>query len=246
MDSFGHISHHLTASSSTSDGPPSKKSPPNTASSSKMATKNLSLIFTKIPTDFPVPGEHINVKDVGFDLSQSAPSNGMVLETLHVSFDPYLRGLLRYSSVKSYMPVFPVSTPIIAGSLSRVLRSNLLDCKEEDIVLHHFPVQQYNTYNDSGEEGRKPLKFDTKNGPDDVRHYLDALGMPGLTAYSSLYEISKPKMGKTIVVSSAASTVRQLVGQLAKHKGLTVLGSVGSDDKLDFIINELGFDGGWN
>jgi len=40
--------------------------------------------------------------------------------------------------------------------------------------------------------------------------------------------------------------VGQLVGQLAKHEGLTVLGSVGSDDKLRFITDELGFDAGWN
>jgi len=40
--------------------------------------------------------------------------------------------------------------------------------------------------------------------------------------------------------------VGALVGQLAKHEGLRVLGSVGDDKKLDYIINELGFDGGFN
>ena len=38
----------------------------------------------------------------------------------------------------------------------------------------------------------------------------------------------------------------QIVGQLAKHEGLTVIGSVGSDEKLDFIKNELNFDDGFN
>jgi NADPH-dependent curcumin reductase CurA len=70
--------------------------------------------------------------------------------------------------------------------------------------------------------------------------------MPGLTAYSSLYEIGRPQKGETIFVSSASGAVGQLVGQLAKHEGLRVIGSVGSDKKLDFIINELGFDGGFN
>ncbi|KAJ5388513.1 hypothetical protein N7509_011054 [Penicillium cosmopolitanum] len=70
--------------------------------------------------------------------------------------------------------------------------------------------------------------------------------MPGLTAYSSLYEIGKPKKGETIFVSAASGAVGQLVGQLAKHEGLRVIGSVGSDEKLDYIINELGFDGGFN
>ncbi len=77
-------------------------------------------------------------------------------------------------------------------------------------------------------------------------HFLGVLGMPGLTAYSALYRIGQPKAGETIFVSSAAGAVGQLVGQLAKREGLTVIGSVGSQAKLDFIINELGFDGGFN
>ncbi|KAJ5146899.1 hypothetical protein N7526_000251 [Penicillium atrosanguineum] len=70
--------------------------------------------------------------------------------------------------------------------------------------------------------------------------------MPGLTAYSSLYEIGKPKKGETIFVSAASGAVGQIVGQLAKHEGLKVIGSVGSDDKLEYITKTLGFDGGFN
>ena len=70
--------------------------------------------------------------------------------------------------------------------------------------------------------------------------------MPGLTAYSSFYDIGKPKKGETIFISAAAGAVGQVVGQLAKHEGLTVIGSVGSDDKLNFITKELQFDGAFN
>jgi NADPH-dependent curcumin reductase CurA len=211
-----------------------------------MSTTNLSLIFTKIPTGMPVPGQDLTVKDVGFDLSQPAPENGLILQTLYVSFDPYLRGLLRDPADKSYMPALPLNKPMVATSLCKVLKSKLAGFGEGDVIVHGVPVQQYNVYVESGDEGaRRPRKVDVDGGLD-VRHYLGALGMPGLTAYSSLYEIGKPKRGETIVVSSAAGAVGQLVGQLAKHEGLTVLGSVGSDDKLRFITDELGFDGGWN
>ena len=70
--------------------------------------------------------------------------------------------------------------------------------------------------------------------------------MPGLTAYSSFYDIGVPKKGETIFISSAAGPVGQLVGQLAKHEGLTVIGSVGDDKKLDFITKDLNFDSGFN
>lgn len=38
----------------------------------------------------------------------------------------------------------------------------------------------------------------------------------------------------------------QLVGQLAKHEGLKVIGSVGDDKKLEFITKDLKFDAGFN
>ncbi|KAK4149161.1 hypothetical protein C8A00DRAFT_47157 [Chaetomidium leptoderma] len=70
--------------------------------------------------------------------------------------------------------------------------------------------------------------------------------MPGMTGWSSLHEIGKPKKGETIFISSAAGAVGAVVGQIAKREGLKVIGSVGSDEKLEFITKELGFDGGFN
>ena len=70
--------------------------------------------------------------------------------------------------------------------------------------------------------------------------------MPGLTAYSSFYAIGEPKKGETIFISAASGAVGQIVGQLAKHEGLKVIGSVGDDKKLEFIEKELKFDGGFN
>lgn len=64
--------------------------------------------------------------------------------------------------------------------------------------------------------------------------------------YSSLKIIGQPKKGETIFISAAAGAVGQLVGQMAKHQGLRVIGSVGSDDKVDYLINELKFDAAFN
>lgn len=81
--------------------------------------------------------------------------------------------------------------------------------------------------------GVSPL--DNRLGIEDIRVFLGALDMPGLTAYSSLYEIGKPKKGDTIFMSAASRAVgQQLVGQLAKHEGLRVIGSVGSGETLAY------------
>lgn len=67
-----------------------------------------------------------------------------------------------------------------------------------------------------------------------------------LITSSSFYEIGQPKKGETIFVSAASGAVGSIVGQLAKREGLRVIGSAGSDEKVAFIKNELGFDEAFN
>jgi NADPH-dependent curcumin reductase CurA len=97
-------------------------------------------------------------------------------------------------------------------------------------------------------KGQAEGGFDVLSNPFglDEKLFLGALGMSGLTAYSSFYEIGKPKKGEMIFISAASGAVGQIVGQLAKREGLTVIGSVGNDAKLKYITTELGFDGGFN
>ncbi|XP_064072228.1 prostaglandin reductase 1-like [Vanessa tameamea] len=69
-----------------------------------------------------------------------------------------------------------------------------------------------------------------------------AVGYLGATAYFGLLEICKPKFGETIVVTGAAGAVGSLVGQIAKLKGCRVIGFAGSDEKIEWLEKELGFD----
>ncbi|KAF9342263.1 RNA elimination defective protein Red1, partial [Mortierella sp. AD094] len=65
----------------------------------------------------------------------------------------------------------------------------------------------------------------------------------GLTAYGSLLDIGQPKAGETIFISPASGTVSQLVGQIAKLKGLGVIGSAGSDEKkVEYLFENLKLD----
>ena len=111
-------------------------------------------------------------------------------------------------------------------------------------TLSPGPIAQYSTR--VIEPNTHIRKVDTVTSAPDVRDNISALDMPGLTAYASLYKISKPKKGETIFISSAASAVGQIVGQIVKHEGLKVIGFVGSDDKLNLILKMLSFDGGFN
>jgi NADPH-dependent curcumin reductase CurA len=209
-----------------------------------MSAQNKALVFKKLPTGFPVPGEHLTVEPVPFDPEAPAPEDGVTVQILYASFDPYMRSRMRDPDVKSYNPPFTLGKPITSRCIAKVLKSNHSLYQPGDLVVGFLPVQQYASLSPA-ELGNIRL-LQNPLGIEDIRVFLGALGMPGLTAYSSLYEIGKPRKGETIFISSAAGAVGQVVGQLAKHEGLRVIGSVGSDAKLDFILNELGFDGGFN
>lgn len=156
-----------------------------------------------------------------------------------------MRGRMRNPEKKSYAPPFDLDKPVYGRTIARVFKSKNPKFKEGDLVTTMTaPFQEYSAL--SGKQLDQVVVLENPLGLQDVRVFIGALGMPGLTAYSSLYEIGKPKKGETIFISAASGAVGQLVGQLAKHEGLKVIGSVGSDDKLKYIIDDLGFDGGFN
>ena len=150
---------------------------------------------------------------------------------------------MRDPSTKSYVPGFSLNAPLQNRSIARVLKSGTPKFAPGDLVLGMLNIEEYSAVSAEGVKGL--AKLDIPYGLK-TSLFLGALGMPGLTAYSSFYAIGKPKKGETIFISAASGAVGQIVGQLAKHEGLTVIGSVGSDDKLEYIEKELGFDGGFN
>nr|KJB27735.1 hypothetical protein B456_005G006800 [Gossypium raimondii] len=73
-----------------------------------------------------------------------------------------------------------------------------------------------------------------------------AVRMPGLTAYGGFYEVCAPKKGEYVFVSAASGAVGQLVGQFAKLMGCYVVGSAGTQDKVELLKNKFGFDDAFN
>jgi len=212
---------------------------------------NKRFVFKAVPKGLPKPGQDLTVEAEEFDLNQAPPAGGVIAKSLYSSFDPYMRGRMRDASIKSYSPAFALNEPIGSWTVAKIIKSDHPELKEGDLIVATLLVAEYNvvpkqyigelSYN-AGQGTRKINKADGL----DPKYYIGALGMPGITAYSSLYEIGKPKKGETIFVSAASGAVGQLVGQLAKREGLRVIGSVGSQEKLDYIIKELNFDGGFN
>lgn len=207
-----------------------------------MSTSNKTFIFKNAPEGYPVPGKDLVVEDRPFNIDD-VPQGGIVVELLYASFDPYQRGRMRAPGTKSYMPPFELNGPVTNGSLGKVVKSANDNFKEGDVVEGSMNTAEYDVIADPAAKRIRKLQNPHNL---DLALFLGPLGMPGLTAWSGLHRIGKPKKGETLFVSSAAGAVGQIVGQIAKREGLTVIGSVGSDEKLDFITSKLGFDGGFN
>lgn len=161
----------------------------------------------------------------------------MLLATKYVSVDPYLRG--RMSDAKSYVPPFELHKPISSGIIAEVLESKNEKFSKGDFVSGRLDWKK-NQVND----GKELINVDSEKAP--LSAYLGILGMTGLTAYLGLTQIGKPKEGETLVVSGAAGAVGSVVGQIGKIMGLRVVGIAGTDEKVEMLKSEFGFDAGIN
>jgi NADPH-dependent curcumin reductase CurA len=160
-------------------------------------------------------------------------SGEILLKTSFVSVDPYLRG--RMSDSKSYAVPFQLQKPISSGIIAQVVESNHSGFSKGDYVSG---LLEWKEYQKSSGEGL--VKIDAVKAPQSA--YLGILGMTGLTAYLGLSEIGKPKKGETVVVSGAAGAVGSIVGQIAKIRGCRVIGIAGTDEKVEMLIRDFGFD----
>jgi NADPH:quinone reductase len=141
--------------------------------------------------------------------------------------------------VKSYAAPTELGAVIEGGGVARVVESKNPGFAPGDIVTNFMGWQEY-----AISDGRGARKLDPSMAP--VSTALGVLGMPGLTAYFCLLDICDPKPGETVVVSGAAGAVGSIVGQIAKIKGARTIGIAGGDDKVQYILNECGYDAAFN
>jgi NADPH-dependent curcumin reductase CurA len=169
----------------------------------------------------------------------AAPRDGGVtVKVLYLSLDPAMRGWMNEG--RSYIPPVGLGKIMRAGGVGRVIASNNPRFQVGEHVSGGFGVQAYCTIAEADIESTGVAKIDRAAGT--LPQWLNALGMPGMTAYFGLLEVGQPKAGETVVVSGAAGAVGQTVGQVAKIMGCRVVGIAGGQDKCDFVVRDLGFD----
>jgi hypothetical protein len=177
---------------------------------------------TPVPTDFAL-----------VDLPATALAEGEArVANRWLSVDPYMRG--RMNDVKSYVPPFQIGAAMEGGAIGEVVESRDPALKPGDMVQHMLGWR---------DEATGPAAAFTKLPALDVppQAFLGQFGMPGMTGYWGLLAVAEAKAGDTVFVSAAAGAVGSTVVQIAKARGMTVIGSAGGATKAAWV-RSLGAD----
>lgn len=173
-----------------------------------------------------------------FSVSETSiadPANGdVVIANKYLSLDPYMRmAMLGQQGIENLNTVMGGR---VVGTIAKSRHPNF---NEGDTVFAMGRWEQYSClpgtqvrHIDIGNVGWTP--------------FLSHLGFTGLTAWAGLEHYSNLQAGETIFVSAASGAVGSVVGQIAKIKGLRAVGCAGSDAKVNYLLNELGFDAAFN
>lgn len=160
------------------------------------------------------------------------PGEGEILvRNIYMSVDPYMRGRMAQA--------WPTGAVLQGGAIGQVTASNSPDFAEGDFVSHGLGWREYATV-----KAAEASKVDPDLAP--LSAYLGVMGMPGLTAYGGLLVTGEYKDGETVFVSAASGAVGSVVGQIARIKGSTVIGSAGSDKKVKELTEDFGFSHAFN
>ena len=178
-------------------------------------------------TDFEIKSKEISISH----------ENNILVSNTWISVDPYMRA--RMTEKKNYKPPFKIGEEMEGYAIGKVKISNDKSFKTGDLVFSSLGMRDNFVCN-----ADELKKLNTINIP--IQSYLGPLGMTGHTAYIGLLKHGELKAGQTVLVSSAGGSVGSTVCQIAKNLGCKVIASTGSDEKVDWLKNELKVDHAFN
>lgn len=166
------------------------------------------------------------------------PEHGeLLVRVRYLSVDPYMRGRMR--DAESYAEPWDIGDAMSGGVVGEIVESESDAYDTGDLVTGQGTWADYSLLDADSVTPVDPTVAD-------LPAYLGVLGMPGQTAYFGLLEVGEPNPGDTVVVSGAAGAVGSVVGQIAKLNGCRVVGFAGSEEKVEWLTDDLGFDAAIN
>jgi NADPH-dependent curcumin reductase CurA len=188
-----------------------------------------------------------NFRVVEAPVGDPGPGEVLVRNTW-TSVDPGLRLRFKEVAPPGYFTAFPLRTAMDGiMTVGEVVESRVDGFAAGDTVWHASGWRDYAVV-EAGAPALSGLgtltRLDTELAP--PQSYLGPLGGMGLTAYAGLFLAAGLREGDVVWVSAAAGAVGSLAAQFAKIRGHRVIGSAGSDDKVAYMLDELGLDAAFN
>ena len=164
--------------------------------------------------------------------------NEILVRNIYLSIDPANRGWM--SGQASYVDAMKTGDIMRGGTIGIVEESKNEKFSKGEIVNCMGGWQEYLISDGKG------VRVIPQNTGFPLDSFMSVLGMTGMTAYFGLLDVTDPQEGETLVVSAAAGAVGSIVCQIGKIKGCKVIGIAGSDEKCNWLKNDLQIDGAIN
>lgn len=166
------------------------------------------------------------------EIDMPTPGDGdVLLRTILMSIDAANRSWMQGAT---YREAVKAGDPMATYSVCEVVESRSPRLAAGDIVAAESVWADYVT--------RPAHKCQKLPKVSPLSHLLSAYGIAGKTAFHGLMQIGRPLPGETVLVSAAAGSVGNYVGQIAKAMGCRAVGIAGGAEKCQWVVDDLGFD----
>ncbi|HVQ92632.1 MAG TPA: NADP-dependent oxidoreductase [Mycobacteriales bacterium] len=168
------------------------------------------------------------------------PGPGQVLvRNVVMSVDPYMR--VRMAAVLPGYPSWDLDAPMDGSAVGVVLASAAEAFPVGTVVSHRYGWRDHALVPAGG------LRRIVPDPSIPLTAHLDVLGMTGLTAFVGLRDVARIRPGEDVWISGAAGAVGAAAGQIARLLGAgRIVGSAGSAAKVRQLVDELGYDAGFD
>jgi NADPH-dependent curcumin reductase CurA len=181
------------------------------------------------PDDFAVEERPVPSLDAG----------QLLVSNIAMSVDPSMRGRLDEGE-KHYTTNFQIGEPLDGSAIGVVIDTEAPGIEPGTLVRHRMGWREHAVV-----DAATVSVVDGEAAP--VGAWLGVLGQTGFTAWVGLKRIGELRQGDTVFVSAAAGAVGSAAGRFARLLGAErVVGSAGGAGKVAQLVDELGYDAGFD
>ncbi|VFQ84530.1 unnamed protein product [Cuscuta campestris] len=212
-----------------------------------MMMRNKQVVLKRYVEGLPKESDfEVKISSIKSEIPQGTKA-AVLVKNLYLACDPYLRHQMSqddHSDNIDLLVPFKLGSVMEGFGVCNVLKSSDPAFKEGDYVWGVTGWEEYSLIQNPATSILFKITADQPDVP--LSYYTGILGMVGLTAYVGIFNVCRPKEGEVVYVSTAAGGTGMLAGQFAKMLGAYVVGSTSTNEKVDILLNKLGFDDAFN